>query len=42
MRKKTIELLLLMVAVASLCHGGKREVRMQLMLTPELNLEGTE
>jgi hypothetical protein len=42
MRKKTIELLLLMVAVASLCHGGKREVRMQLMLTPELKLEGTE
>ena len=42
MRKKTIELLLLMVAVASLCHGGKKEVRMQLMLTPELHLEGTE
>ncbi len=42
MRKKTVELLLLIVAVASLCHGGKREVRMQLQLTPELNLEGTE
>ena len=42
MRKKTVELLLLIVAVASLCHGGTRELRMQLQLTPELDLEGTE
>jgi hypothetical protein len=42
MRKKTVELLLLIVAVASLCHGGTRELRMQLQLAPELDLEGTE
>ena len=42
MRRRTAELLLLIVAVASLCHGGKRELRMQLQLKPELDLEGTE
>lgn len=42
MRKKTVELLLLIVAVASLCNGGTREIRMQLQLAPELDLDGTE
>jgi len=42
MRKRTAELLLLIVAVASLGYGGTREVRMQLHLKPELHLEGTE
>jgi len=42
MRRRTIELLLILVAVASICGAGSREVRIALHLEPELPLEGTE
>ncbi len=42
MRRKTTELLLLLIAAAGFCAAGSREVRIELKLKPELNLEGTE
>jgi hypothetical protein len=42
MRRRTAELLIVFVAFAALSHAGSREVRMQLQLKPELDLEGTE
>lgn len=42
MRRKTTELLLLLIVAAGFCAAGSREVRIELKLRPELNLEGTE
>ena len=42
MRKKITELLIVCVAVAAVCGAGAREVRIELQLKPELNLDGTE
>ncbi len=42
MRKKTAELLVVIMAVAGICNAGAREVRIELHLKPELNIDGTE
>lgn len=42
MRRKTIEFLVLFVAVAAVCGAGTREIRIELLLKPELPIEGTE
>ncbi len=42
MRRRAAKLLILFLAFGALCHAGSREVRMQLQLKPELDLEGTE
>jgi hypothetical protein len=42
MAKKTTELLLLVLLAAAAASAGSREVRMELQLKPELDLEGTE
>ena len=42
MRKKITELLIVCVAVAAVCGAGAREIRIELHLKPELDLEGTE
>ena len=42
MRKKVTELLIVCVAVAAVCGAGAREIRIELHLRPELDLEGTE
>ncbi len=42
MRKKITELLIVFVAVAAVCGAGAREIRIELHLKPELDLEGTE
>ncbi len=42
MRRRTIELLAILVAIAAVCSAGTREVRIELHLDPELPLEGTE
>jgi hypothetical protein len=42
MRKKTIELFVLLVTVAAVCGAGSREIRIALHLKPELPIDGTE
>ena len=42
MRKKITELLIVFVAAAAVCGAGAREIRIELHLRPELDLEGTE
>ena len=42
MRRRTTELLVILVALATVCSAGTREVRIELHLDPELPLEGTE
>ena len=42
MRKKITELLIVFVAAAAVCGAGAREIRIELQLRPELDLEGTE
>jgi len=42
MRKKITELLIVFVAAAAVCGAGAREIRIELHLKPELDLEGTE
>jgi hypothetical protein len=42
MRRKTTELVVLLLAVSALASAGAREVRIELHLKPELALEGTE
>ena len=42
MRRRTTELLLILIAVATVCGAGTHEVRIELHLDPELPLEGTE
>jgi len=42
MRRRIVELLLLVVAVPMLCGAGTRELRMTLHLQPELDIDGTE
>lgn len=42
MRNKTAELLVVFMAVAGICYAGAREVRIELHLQPELNIDGTE
>jgi hypothetical protein len=42
MRRKTAELFLFLIAVAGVCGAGSREVRIELKIKPELDLEGTE
>ena len=42
MRRKTTELLVILIAVGAVCSAGSREVRIALHLDPELPLDGTE
>jgi hypothetical protein len=42
MGKITAELLVVFMAVAAICSAGAREVRIELHLKPELNIDGTE
>jgi len=42
MRRRTIEFLVILLAVAATCGAGAREVRIALHLDPELPLDGTE
>ena len=42
MSKITAELLVVFMAVAGICSAGAREVRIELRLKPELNIDGTE
>lgn len=42
MRNKSAELLVVFMAVAGICNAGAREVRIELHLQPELNIDGTE
>jgi len=42
MRRRTIELLVILISVAAVCGAGSREVRIALHLDPELPLKGTE
>jgi hypothetical protein len=42
MRRRTIELLAILIAMATVCSAGSRELRIALHLDPELPLEGTE
>jgi hypothetical protein len=42
MRRRTTELLVILIAVATVCGAGTHEVRIELHLDPELPLEGTE
>jgi hypothetical protein len=42
MRTKTAELLIVLMATAAVAVAGSREVRIELHLKPELDLEGTE
>jgi len=42
MRRKTIELLVILVALSAVCSAGSREIRIALHLDPELPLDGTE
>jgi len=42
MRRRIIELLVILIAVAAVCSAGSREVRIALHLDPELPLDGTE
>ena len=42
MRKKTIELFVLLVSVAAVCGAGSREIRIAMHLQPELPIDGTE
>jgi hypothetical protein len=42
MRRRTTEILVFLIAVASVCGAGSREVRIALHLKPELPIDGTE
>lgn len=42
MRKRTIELVVILLAVAAVSAAGSREVRIALLLKPELPIDGTE
>ena len=42
MRKITAELFIVFMAVAGICNAGAREVRIELHLNPELDIDGTE
>jgi len=42
MRRRTIEFLVILLAVAATCGAGAREVRIALHLDPEFPLDGTE
>ena len=42
MGKITAELLVVFMVVAGICSAGAREVRIELHLKPELNIDGTE
>jgi len=42
MRKTIAELFIVFMAVAGICSAGAREVRIELHLNPELNIDGTE
>ncbi|MEJ2189505.1 MAG: hypothetical protein P8Y93_08830, partial [Acidobacteriota bacterium] len=42
MRTRTAELLIVLMATAAVAAAGSREVRIELHLKPELDLEGTE
>jgi hypothetical protein len=42
MRRRTIEILVLLLAVASVCAAGSREIRIELLLKPELPIDGSE
>ena len=42
MKRRTIELLVILIAVAAVCGAGSREIRIALHLKPELPLDGTE
>jgi hypothetical protein len=42
MGKKTAVLLVVFMAVAGICSAGAREIRIELHLKPELNIDGTE
>lgn len=42
MRNKSAELFVVFMAVAGICNAGAREVRIELHLQPELNIDGTE
>ena len=42
MRRRIIELFVALLAVASVCGAGSREIRISLHLQPELPLDGTE
>jgi len=42
MRRRIIELLVILIAVAAVCSAGSREVRIALHLDPELPLDGTD
>lgn len=42
MRKATIEILVVFIAVAAVCGAGTREIRIALHLEPEFPLDGTE
>ena len=42
MRRITAELFIVFMAVAGICNAGAREVRIELHLKPELDIDGTE
>jgi hypothetical protein len=42
MRRRTTEILVVLIAVAAVCSAGTREVRIALHLDPELPMDGTE
>jgi hypothetical protein len=42
MRKTIAELLVVIIAVAGICSAGARELRIELHLKPELDIDGTE
>ena len=42
MRRRTAELLVILLAVSAVCSAGSREVRIALHLKPELPIDGTE
>ena len=42
MRRRTTEVFLVLIALATVCTAGKREMRLALHLEPELPIDGTE
>lgn len=42
MRRRTAELLVILLAVSAVCSAGSRELRIALHLKPELPIDGTE
>jgi hypothetical protein len=42
MRRRTIEILVMLIAVAAVGGAGSREIRIELHLKPELPIDGTE